>query len=46
MEVLTFVNTPLDSIPKVASSARNTFSTHKTKPLEYRLTQLRKLYWA
>lgn len=38
--------TPVDSIPKIASSLRTTFASNKTKPLEYRLTQLRKLYWA
>ncbi|KAB8342863.1 hypothetical protein FH972_022460 [Carpinus fangiana] len=38
--------TPLESIPKIASSLRHTFASNKTKPLEYRLTQLRKLYWA
>lgn len=40
------VNTPEASIPKIASNVRTTFATQKTKPLEYRLLQLRKLYWA
>ena len=42
----TFVATELDAIPKIASTARSAFASHKTKPLQYRLTQLRKLYWA
>jgi len=41
-----YENTPLDAIPKIASSLRYTFSTHKTKPIQWRLQQLRKLYWA
>ncbi|KAH8887753.1 aldehyde dehydrogenase [Thozetella sp. PMI_491] len=36
----------LDAIPKVAANARLAFRTHKTKDLRWRLTQLRKLYWA
>ena len=38
-------NTSLDEIPKVAGQIRKTFLSHKTRPIEYRLTQLRKLYW-
>lgn len=38
--------TPLDDIPKIASGIRTTFARGTTKPLEYRLGQLRKLYWA
>ena len=40
---LTF--TPEKDIPGVAAAVRTTFHTHKTKPVEYRLVQLRKLYW-
>ncbi|KAK3331915.1 Aldehyde/histidinol dehydrogenase [Cercophora scortea] len=41
-----FEATALDIIPALASNARGTFRTHKTKSLEWRLVQLRKLYWA
>ncbi|KAJ4302559.1 Hexadecenal dehydrogenase [Collariella sp. IMI 366227] len=41
-----FHATALDSIPKVASAARMTFRTHKTKSIQWRMVQLRKLYWA
>ncbi|KAK3350162.1 Aldehyde/histidinol dehydrogenase [Lasiosphaeria hispida] len=41
-----FENTSLDIIPALASNARGTFRTHKTKALKWRLVQLRKLYWA
>jgi beta-apo-4'-carotenal oxygenase len=41
-----FEATALDAIPGIASTARGTFRTHKTKTLEWRQTQLRKLYWA
>ncbi|KAL9053732.1 MAG: hypothetical protein Q9162_004606 [Coniocarpon cinnabarinum] len=40
------VYTDTDSIPKVSASLRTTFASHKTKPVEWRLVQLRKLYWA
>ncbi len=38
--------TALDAIPGIANSARLAFRTHKTKNLKWRVTQLRKLYWA
>lgn len=38
--------TAVESIPAIAKKVRDTFSTHKTKNLEWRLVQLRKLYWA
>ncbi|KAF1983254.1 aldehyde dehydrogenase [Aulographum hederae CBS 113979] len=37
--------TPVDDIPQLVSKVRAGFRTHKTKPVEYRLKQLRKLYW-
>ncbi|PSN72413.1 aldehyde dehydrogenase [Corynespora cassiicola Philippines] len=40
-----FEHTELDSIPTIASRVRASFLTHKTRPLEFRLVQLRKLYW-
>jgi beta-apo-4'-carotenal oxygenase len=40
-----FANTPVDQIPKIVEEVRSTFFTQTTKPLEFRLRQLRKLYW-
>lgn len=40
-----FTNTPVDDIPKIVEQVRSTFFTQKTKPVEFRLRQLRKLYW-
>lgn len=37
--------TPLDTIPALAAGVRNAFNSHKTKPIDFRLMQLRKLYW-
>lgn len=37
--------TPADEIPKIAATLRNTFRAQKTKDVQYRLVQLRKLYW-
>ncbi|KAL8862588.1 MAG: hypothetical protein Q9178_001086 [Gyalolechia marmorata] len=37
--------TPVDTIPAIASGIRNAFNSHKTKPIGFRLLQLRKLYW-
>jgi beta-apo-4'-carotenal oxygenase len=40
-----FTNTPVDGIPTIVEEVRSTFFTQKTKPVEFRLRQLRKLYW-
>ena len=32
-------------IPEIASGVRSTFFTQKTRSLDFRLVQLRKLYW-
>ncbi|KAL8739211.1 MAG: hypothetical protein Q9181_000102 [Wetmoreana brouardii] len=37
--------TPVDTIPAIAAGVRNAFNSHKTKPVDFRLMQLRKLYW-
>lgn len=39
------VYTPIDGIPATVNLLRTTFSTQKTRNVEYRLKQLRKLYW-
>ncbi|KAJ4395831.1 Hexadecenal dehydrogenase [Gnomoniopsis smithogilvyi] len=41
-----FEATAVDAIPEICGSVRSTFRTHKTKDIEYRKVQLRKLYWA
>ncbi|KAJ5544746.1 hypothetical protein N7461_007050 [Penicillium sp. DV-2018c] len=38
--------TSLDEIPTRISTARKAFFEHKTRDIEFRLVQLRKLYWA
>jgi beta-apo-4'-carotenal oxygenase len=40
-----FVHTPIDKIPVIYNRLQKSFLLHKTRPLEWRLTQLRKLYW-
>ncbi|KAF2139245.1 uncharacterized protein K452DRAFT_289799 [Aplosporella prunicola CBS 121167] len=37
--------TPADSIPGIVDGLRATFHSQKTRPVEFRLKQLRKLYW-
>lgn len=41
-----YKETALDAIPAICQTVRDTFQTHKTKDIEWRLIQLRKLYWA
>lgn len=38
--------TPLEEIPARISAAQKAFLTHRTRDVEFRLVQLRKLYWA
>lgn len=45
-DIPTYEATALDAIPKIASSLNYTFAQQKTKPIAWRLKQLRKLYWA
>ncbi|KAI4862031.1 aldehyde dehydrogenase [Hypoxylon rubiginosum] len=40
-----FEATPLDDIAQIAATARSSFQSQKTKDVEWRLVQLRKLYW-
>jgi beta-apo-4'-carotenal oxygenase len=46
MTVREFQNTPVEDIPKIVAKVRNGYFSHKTRPVEYRLKALRKLYWA
>lgn len=38
--------TSLEDIPVRVSSTQKSFLEHKTRDVEFRLVQLRKLYWA
>jgi beta-apo-4'-carotenal oxygenase len=40
-----FTHTPVDSIKGVHDRVKNQFHSHATRTLEYRLKQLRSLYW-
>lgn len=46
VSIAPFTATAVDTIPEICSNTRATFRTLKTKDLEYRKVQLRKLYWA
>lgn len=39
-------STSLEAIPSRISTIRKSFLEHKTRNIEFRLIQLRKLYWA
>lgn len=41
----TFQATPVEDIPRLVAGCRSTFYTHKTRSIDFRLVQLRKLYW-
>ncbi|KAG6359157.1 hypothetical protein INS49_012677 [Diaporthe citri] len=45
VDIPAFTPTAVDSIPETCSAVRAGFRTLKTKDLEYRKVQLRKLYW-
>lgn len=45
-QIPTFEHTALDAIPVTCAKVRASFLSHKTRPLEFRIRQLRKLYWA
>ncbi|RYO95551.1 hypothetical protein DL764_007673 [Monosporascus ibericus] len=40
-----FEHTPIESIPKLAAEIQESFRSNKTKDVEWRLVQLRKLWW-
>ncbi|KAK5454205.1 Hexadecenal dehydrogenase [Exophiala xenobiotica] len=46
MKLPEFKSTSVDEIPKIVSRLRKTFFSQKTRPAEFRIKQLRKLYWA
>ena len=45
VELPPFEHTPLDNIAPTCAKVRASFLSHKTRPLEFRIQQLRKLYW-
>ena len=44
-KIAPFEATAIDTIQSTVDRCRTTFRAQKTKPISYRLTQLRKLYW-
>ncbi|KAF2634249.1 aldehyde dehydrogenase [Massarina eburnea CBS 473.64] len=46
VELPPFEHTSLDTLATVGDTLRASFLSHKTRPIEFRLVQLRKLYWA
>ncbi|KAI1631156.1 aldehyde dehydrogenase [Biscogniauxia mediterranea] len=45
IDIPAYEATPLDDIPKIAATLRESFQSQKTKDVEWRLVQLRKLWW-
>lgn len=45
VDIPAFKDTAVSAIPDLAKEKRLAFASQKTKPLEWRLKQLRKLYW-
>ncbi|EXJ73293.1 aldehyde dehydrogenase (NAD(P)+) [Cladophialophora psammophila CBS 110553] len=46
VQIPPFTTTPVEQIPSIVSRLRSTFFSQKTRPAEFRIKQLRKLYWA
>ena len=46
MSIPNFSETPVESVSNVAARTRSAFHSHKTRPIEWRIKQLRALYWA
>ena len=45
VDIPPFESTPVQEIPELVGKVRSTFNAHKTKDVQFRLVQLRKLYW-
>ena len=45
-EIPPFESTTIDAIPRIVKKAHDAFDSQVTKPIDFRLTQLRKLYWS
>jgi beta-apo-4'-carotenal oxygenase len=41
-----FKDTPVEQIPDIVARLRKAFHSQKTRPADFRVKQLRKLYWA
>ena len=41
-----FKHTSMDDVAATGARMRTSFLSHKTRPLEFRIQQLRRLYWA
>lgn len=46
VQLPSFRPTPVEEIPSIVSRLRKTFFSQKTRPAEFRIKQLRRLYWA
>lgn len=46
VDLPSFADTHVDDIAKIVSRTRAAFHAHKTRSVDFRLKQLRKLYWA
>ena len=44
-QVPEFKPTEVGAIPSLVNQLRSAFNAQKTKPVDFRLVQLRKLYW-
>ncbi|KAI8960969.1 aldehyde dehydrogenase [Daldinia sp. FL1419] len=45
IKIPAFEATPIEDIPRISATVRRSFQSQKTKDVEWRLVQLRKLYW-
>ena len=45
LKIAPFENTPFEDIPKAVAEIRESYQSHKTRDIEWRLVQLRKLWW-
>ncbi|CZS92294.1 hypothetical protein WAI453_000176 [Rhynchosporium graminicola] len=45
VKIAPFETTPVDAISSTVNLCKTTYRSQKTKPIAYRLVQLRKLYW-
>ncbi|KAI1502907.1 aldehyde dehydrogenase [Biscogniauxia marginata] len=45
IKIPAFETTPVDEIAKIAATVRESYQSQKTKDVEWRLVQLRKLWW-
>lgn len=45
IQIPDFKATPVEDIPGIVDGIRATFHSQKTRPVEFRLKQLRKFWW-